>query len=48
VSPTLRKRVQDAIAALDYHADHVARSLKTGRTKTVGIVIPDITDPFFP
>jgi LacI family transcriptional regulator len=48
VSPALRKRVQEAIAALDYYPDHVARSLKTGRTKTVGIVIPDITNPFFP
>jgi len=48
VSPALRKRVQQAIVALDYHPDHVARSLKTGRTKTVGIVIPDIANPFFP
>ena len=48
VSPELKKRVQDAIAALDYHPDQVARSLKTGRTKTVGIIIPDIANPFFP
>jgi LacI family transcriptional regulator len=48
VSPELRKRVQEAIAALDYYPDHVARSLKTGRTRTVGIVIPDITNSFFP
>jgi transcriptional regulator with XRE-family HTH domain len=48
VSPDLRQRVEEAIAALDYHPDHVARSLKTGRTRTVAIVIPDISNPFFP
>jgi LacI family transcriptional regulator len=48
VSPALKKRVLEAIAALDYHPDQVARSLKTGRTRTVGIIIPDIANPFFP
>ena len=33
--------------ALDYHPDHMARSLKTGRSKIVGLVIPDVTNPFF-
>jgi LacI family transcriptional regulator len=32
---------------LDYHPDHMARSLKTGRSKVVGMVIPDVTNPFF-
>lgn len=48
VSPELSRRVKEAIAALDYQPDLVARSLKTGRSKTVAIVIPDITNPFFP
>lgn len=34
--------------ALDYHADQIARSLKTGRTQTVGIVLPNVTNPFYP
>jgi LacI family transcriptional regulator len=33
--------------ALDYHPDHVARSLKMGSTNVVGMVIPDVTNPFF-
>ena len=33
--------------ALDYHPDHVARSLKIGSTNVVGMVIPDVTNPFF-
>lgn len=48
VSEVLRKRVQSAIQVLDYHPNHIARSLKTSRTCTLGIVIPDMTIPFFP
>lgn len=48
VGPDLRKRVEAAIRKLDYHPNHSARSLKTKQTKTLGMVIPDITNPFFP
>ena len=34
--------------ALDYHPNQIARSLKTRQTKTLGMVISDITNPFFP
>lgn len=37
-----------AMEALDYHPDTVARSLKVRRTHTVGIVVPDVTNPFYP
>ena len=47
VSAKLTQRVLSAIEALDYHPDAVARSLKTRETRTIGIVIPDITNPFF-
>src|ERR1035437_5763547 len=47
VSPKLTQRVLSAIEALDYHPDQVARSLKTRETRTIGIVIPDVTHPFF-
>ena len=33
---------------LDYHPDQIARSLKVGRTYTIGVVIPDITNAFYP
>lgn len=39
--------MRDAIAALDFRPSVVARSLKSGRTKTIGLVIPDVTNPFF-
>jgi len=48
VSEKLRTRVLDAIRELDYHPNHVARSLKISRTKMLGMVISDITNPFFP
>jgi LacI family transcriptional regulator len=48
VSESLRLKVQAAIRDLDYHPNHVARSLKTSRTKTLGIIVPDLTIPFFP
>jgi LacI family transcriptional regulator len=48
VSEIRRKRVYAAMAALDYHPDAIARSLKTGRTRVIGIVVPDITNAFYP
>jgi LacI family transcriptional regulator len=48
VSDTRAEKVRAAMAALDYHPDQVARSLKVGRTGVIGMVLPDITNPFFP
>jgi DNA-binding LacI/PurR family transcriptional regulator len=48
VSERSRQKVLEAIRILDYHPNLIARSLKTNRTHTLGIVIPDITIPFFP
>jgi LacI family transcriptional regulator len=47
VRPLLVKRVQNAMRALDYHPDHVARSLKVRKTTTIGVVIPDFASGFF-
>src|SRR2546430_126771 len=48
VSKRLKDRVAKATQALDYHPDHVARSLKVGRTQVIGMVVPDLTNAFFP
>src|SRR5882672_11215280 len=48
VSEPLRRKVEAAIRELDYHPNHVARSLKTSRTRTLGIIVPDMTISFFP
>lgn len=47
VSAKLVRRVEHAVEALDYHPSHVARSLKVRWTQTIGMIIPDITNPFF-
>jgi len=48
VSPERRAKVMAAIEALDFHPNYIARSLKANRTKTLGLLISDITNPFFP
>lgn len=48
VRAELRRRVELAMHGLDYHPNQIARSLKTRQTKTLGMVISDITNPFFP
>lgn len=47
VSPKRRKRVLAAIRQLGYQPNHVARSLKMRRTRALGLVVTDITNPFF-
>jgi len=47
VSPKRRERVLAAIRDLGYHPDHVARSLKLRQTMMLGMIISDITNPFF-
>ena len=45
VSEDTRRRVLEAIAALDYQPSAVARALSTGRTHAIGVVAPFFTQP---
>jgi LacI family transcriptional regulator len=47
VGETVRARVIAAAQALGYQPNDVARSLRTTRTQTVGLIIPDVVNPFF-
>ena len=47
VSETLRDQVQRAARELDYRPNRVARNLRVQATRTIGVVIPDIVNPFF-
>ena len=48
VNEETKKKVQDAIKKLGYRPNIVARSLKTQRSRTIGIIIPDISNQFYP
>ncbi|MFT8347795.1 LacI family DNA-binding transcriptional regulator [Clostridium saccharoperbutylacetonicum] len=48
VNEDTKKKVLDAIKKLGYRPNIVARSLKTQRTKTIGILLPDISNQFYP
>lgn len=48
VSSKLRERVMKVVREFNYHPNQLARSLRTKQSRTVGMVIPNITNPFFP
>lgn len=47
VSEKSRKKVNDAIARCNYVPNGFARSLSTSISSTIGVVVPDINNPFF-
>jgi len=47
VSEALRTRTERAIREIGYKRNGIARSLKTGKTKTVGVSVGDITNSFY-
>lgn len=47
VSPGLRGAVLGAVRTLGYVPNGVAQSLRSRRTQTLGLIVPDITNPFF-
>jgi DNA-binding LacI/PurR family transcriptional regulator len=47
VGDETRKRVEAAIAALDYRPNPAARSLRSNRSRIIGLLISDIQNPFF-
>lgn len=48
VLPATRERVLEAIEVLDYQPSSIARALRLQRTRTVGLIVTDITNPFYP
>lgn len=47
ISQMTREKIRNAINVLQYHPNQIARSLYSSRTNLVGLVIPDVTQPFF-
>jgi LacI family transcriptional regulator len=48
VREPLRKRVMEAVESLGYQPSQLARGLRKDKTNVIGMIIPDITNPFFP
>jgi LacI family transcriptional regulator len=48
ISDSTRQHVLETIERLGYRPNRLARGLITGKTNAIGIIIPEITDPFFP
>jgi LacI family transcriptional regulator len=48
VSDRLKKRVWNAIHQLDYFPNTHARTLVSGRSRLIGVIVENITNPFFP
>jgi LacI family transcriptional regulator len=47
VAPEMLARIQKVMSELGYQPNQAARSLKNARSKTIGLIIPSIVDPFF-
>ncbi len=48
VTAKTAQRVQAAVRRLDYEPNRLARGLRTRRSYSIGVVIPDLTNPLFP
>jgi LacI family transcriptional regulator len=48
VSPGLKSRVTTAVRKLGYQPNLLARSLATQQTRTIGMIVPNIANPFWP
>ncbi|TKI07271.1 LacI family DNA-binding transcriptional regulator [Martelella alba] len=46
LSADLKQRIENAIVRLDYRPSQMARSLKGGQTRLIGLIIADITNPY--
>lgn len=47
VKETTRKKVLDCLEEYGYSPNFLARSLKTNRTQTIGVIVPDVTESLF-
>jgi len=47
VSPDMRRRVQEAVTALGFVRNAAARNLRSGSSRTLGLVVYDLANPFF-
>ena len=47
VGAQIAEKIRKTAASLNYEASHIARSLRNGSTKTIGLIVADIANEFF-
>ncbi len=47
ISDKTRERVKELAAELNYKPNRIAQQLKTNKTRTIGVILPTVTNPFF-
>ena len=47
ISDEMTKRIREMADKLDYQPNNAARSLRSGRSRTIGVVVSDISNSFF-
>lgn len=47
ISSAMKKKIQIYVKEIGYHPNLIAQSLRTGKTKIIGMLVEDISDPFF-
>lgn len=47
VSSEMAKKIRKAAVQLNYKPNQIAKSLKSGKTNTIGLIVADISNPFF-
>ena len=48
VGESTRRKVMEVARRLGYRPNRAAQAMRTGRTRAIGLVLPDLTNPFFP
>ena len=48
VGPEVKKAVHAAVKSIRYRVNHVAKATRTGQTQSIGLILPDLNNPFFP
>src|SRR3977135_962571 len=48
VGHAIRQKIRRAAQELGYRPNRAAQAMRTGQTRAIGLVLPDLTNPFFP
>lgn len=47
INPDLAQKIKDIAREMNYRSNMIAKSLRTSATQTLGLIVPDISHPFF-